>query len=324
MTGSSNSTSQPSTKSRIPAPVESVAIARRPTKRKYSAIAEPWRSVVQQLLEKNLREFIEEHVQDIAPMPVLVEKDVFVAMSGIVNARMHGARDVFGEGTLEMIKTLCLQSNISTPNDEIVEVLAPLQEAFEAGGVGRLTDIVEVTLGNMASARLKGDCLKKPSKAMSEGELVEVWSYVLNALSGHKLTLRSSEELELNNSEFKVDSASEQQVQIQYRKNLRINQAMMLYLREKIGMPLEDLDALALDVHGLSAVLFALKYHGDVFVSDLATKHMLRLPDSPTTWKMFFNGKTLGVLLANEAEDHEAEEGTLHEDEISNRYGDYE
>ncbi|KAF8954100.1 hypothetical protein BGZ46_003019, partial [Entomortierella lignicola] len=163
--------------------------------------------------------------------------------------------------------------------------------------------------------------LKKPSKSMSEGELVEVWPHVLSALAGHKLLLRFGEltskatrwqhillkeeydldpgtatygrkldlhvqcrfeEWEMNNSEFKTSAISDLQVAVQYRKNLRINQAMMLYLHEKTGMPLEDIECLALDVHGLTAVLFALKYNENVFVSDLATSHMLRLPDSPS------------------------------------------
>ncbi|KAF9314422.1 hypothetical protein BG003_004189 [Podila horticola] len=365
-----------SPKSRIPLPsvtrVASPATTKRAAKRKSSAITEPWRTVVQQLLEKikggdvaldeewpneltglhqMLYKYIERQVLDRAPMTKVVEKDVFVAMSGIVNARMSGARDVFGEETLDLIKTQCLQPHISNPSEQLRKILIPLQKAFEAGGTEKLTDVVEAALGVEASARMRGAttnplkwrvldavrhiCLKKPSKAMSEGELVEVWSYVLGALAGYKLSLRSgeltskatrwqrllmqqeydvdagsatygrkldlqcrAEEYELNNSEFKVEGASEQQVEVQYQKNLRVNQAMMLYLKEQIGMPLEDLDVLALDVHGLSAVLFALKYNGDVFVSGLATKHMLRLPNSPASWKLFLRGNTLSVLLA--------------------------
>lgn len=72
-----------------------------------------------------------------------------------------------------------------------------------------------------------------------------------SATYGRKLDLQCrAEEHELNNSEFKVDGASEQQVEVQYRKNLRVNQAMMLYLKEQIGMPLEESNVLALDVHG--------------------------------------------------------------------------
>ncbi|KAG0377998.1 hypothetical protein BGX24_004972 [Mortierella sp. AD032] len=225
-----------------------------------------------------LYSYIERQIQDSAPMTKLVEKDAFAAMSEIVNVRISDALDEFGVETLDLIKTQCLQPHISNPSDQLQE---------------------------------------KPSKAMSESELVEVWSNVLGALAGHKLPLRSQvlillmpENREspisiLNDlTRFKVDGASEQQVEVQYRKNLRVNQAMMLYLKEQIGMPLEDLDVLALDVH-------------EVFVSDLVTKHMLRLPDSSVSWKLFLRGSTLSVLLAyvnDEEQDAEVEESVVQED----------
>ena len=72
-----------------------------------------------------------------------------------------------------------------------------------------------------------------------------------SATYGRKLDLQCRvDKHELNNSEFKVDAISSQQTDIQYRKNLRVNQAMMLYLKEEIGMPLENLEVLALDVQG--------------------------------------------------------------------------
>jgi hypothetical protein len=77
-------------------------------------------------------------------------------MSGIVNARMGSARDVFGEKTLDLIKTLCLQPHISNPSEQLQEILIPLQEAFQAGGTERLADVVEAALGVEASARMKG------------------------------------------------------------------------------------------------------------------------------------------------------------------------
>lgn len=79
-----------------------------------------------------------------------------VAMSGIVNARMSGARDVFGEEALDLIKTQCLQPHISNPSEQLRDILIPLQEAFEAGGMEKLTDVVEAALGVEASARLNG------------------------------------------------------------------------------------------------------------------------------------------------------------------------
>ncbi|KAI8600496.1 hypothetical protein EDD21DRAFT_377036 [Dissophora ornata] len=373
---SSSSSSAPHspTKSKTPSPTTTLPIltANGVAKRKNSTIVEPWRSVVEQLLEKikggnvtlpeewpknltgfheMLYKFIESKIQGSAPMSQLMEKDVYVAMSGTVNARMGGARDVFGEETVNLIEAQCLRPDISNPNEQLQAILDPLQEAFRAGEMERLIDVVEAALGVEASAHLLGAvtdplkrrildavrhiCIKKPSKSMSEGELVDVWSYVVNALAGNKLSLRSGEltskatkwqrllmekeydvdsglatcgrkldlqcrvgELELNNSEFKADAIPTSQVEIQYRKNLRVNQAMMLHIKEKIDMPLHDLDVLGLDVHGLSAVMFSLKYSGDVFVSGLATRHMLRLPDSPASWRPFLRGNTLSVLLA--------------------------
>src|SRR5689334_20714733 len=67
--------------------------------------------------------------------------------------------------------------------------------------------------------------------------------------------------LELNNSEFKSTEASPSQVDIQYRKNLRINQAMALYLHHHIGMPLKGFKSLALDVHGKCENTFLLPFH---------------------------------------------------------------
>ncbi|KAH7036218.1 hypothetical protein BKA57DRAFT_182077 [Linnemannia elongata] len=93
-----------SAKSRVPlsgaTPAASLVTAKRIAKRKNSAIAEPWRSVVQQLLtkikggdvalaeewpseltglHKMLYKYIERQVQDSAPMTKLVEKDVLYA-----------------------------------------------------------------------------------------------------------------------------------------------------------------------------------------------------------------------------------------------------
>ncbi|KAF9578754.1 hypothetical protein BGW38_005295 [Lunasporangiospora selenospora] len=331
--------------SKIPRPCGlSLAKASATNKRKYSVIQEPWRSLLQQLLEKikggdvacaeewpltltgihlKLYKFIERQLHDPLPMSKVAEKDVLVAMSGIVNTRMDQARQVFGEETVNQIKTLCLRPSISDPNQKLREVLVPLQAAYNLGGLEELLNEVEEGLGVEAKARrertprdpLRGRILdavrhvviKKPSKNMSEAELVEVWSYIMNALAGHKLTLRSgelaskatrwqrmllqqelnhdsgsatygrkldlqcrSEELELNNSEFKVDGRSKEQIELH------------------------------------------------VFVSDLATKHLLRLPDSTASWKQFLSGSTLSVLLAyvehlTDLVERIDEQGLLHE-----------
>ncbi|KAF9371739.1 hypothetical protein BGX21_005019 [Mortierella sp. AD011] len=299
----------------------------------------------------SLYRFIETKLHHPLPLSKISEKDMFVAMSGIVNTRMDGARKVFGDEIVEKVRDLCLRPHISEPSQKLLDILAPLQEAYRSGGLDELLYKVEEGVGIEAKERrekrshdqLKGRimdavrhiAIKSPTKDMSEAELVSVWSYVINALAGHTLSLRSgelaskatkwqrlllqqeldhdsgtatygrkldlqcrSEELELNNSEFKANGRSKEQVELQYRKNLRINQSMMLYLKHHIGIGLEDLEVLALDVHGFTAVLFSLRYHDNVFVSDLATKHLLRLPDSTVSWKQFLSGSTLSVLLA--------------------------
>ncbi|OAQ24328.1 hypothetical protein K457DRAFT_142020 [Linnemannia elongata AG-77] len=47
---------------------------------------------------------------------------------------------------------------------------------------------------------------------------------------------------------------------------------------------------------GLTATLFTLVYDEDAFMSNLATDHVLRLPDGEASWCMFLEGKTLQVL----------------------------
>ncbi|KAG0007175.1 hypothetical protein BGZ80_004981 [Entomortierella chlamydospora] len=272
----------------------------------------------------SLYKFIETKLHHPLSLSKISEKDI-VTMSGIVNTRMDGARKVFGDETVE-------------------------KEAYRSGGLDELLYKVEEGVGIEAKERrekrshdqLKGRivdavrhiAIKSPTKDMSEAELVSVWSYVINALTGHTLALRSGEpaskatkwqrillQQELDHDsgaatygrkpdlqcrseelcgatphEFKANGRSKEQVELQYRKNLRINQSMMFYLKHHVGIGLEDLEVLALDVHG--TLHFSLRYHDNVFVSDLATKHLLRLPDSTVSWKQFLSGSTLSVLLA--------------------------
>ncbi|KAF9195257.1 hypothetical protein BGZ49_003058 [Haplosporangium sp. Z 27] len=338
---------------------------------KQSSIDEPWRSLLEQLHKKikggtaecskewpkaltgthlNLYRFIEAKINSPDTMTKIGEKDLFVAMSGIVNARMAKARDIFGGDVIDHIKKMCIRPTMQEPSAVVKEVLAPLAEVYRSGGLEELLDEVDIFLGCEAKARrervsptlydvgfltLSDTSTIKPSKDMSEAELVGVWSYVINALAGHSLTFRSGEltskatkwqrrllqkemelesgsslygrkldlqcrtvdHLEINNSEFKTESRSEEQIEVQYRKNLRVNQAMMLYLRDQIGFQLQDLELLALDVHGLTARVFSLRYDNNVFITDLATTHLLRLPDSTASWKLFLSGETISVIL---------------------------
>lgn len=125
-----------------------------------------------------------------------------------------------------------------------------------------------------------------------------------SATYGRKLDLQCrAEEHELNNSEFKVDGASEQQVEVQYRKNLRVNQAMMLYLKEQIGMPLEDSNVLALDVHGkrhdeLGNTPFIIYF---IFASSISTK-----------WLSCLRNRSVGGLIRAEVQWRSVHFGPRH------------
>ncbi|KAF9160337.1 hypothetical protein BGX21_004390 [Mortierella sp. AD011] len=386
---STNSTEAqtPQKKSRIPRPRKSSLSI------KQSTIEEPWRSLLEQLRKKikggkaecseewptivtgirlNLYRFIEAKISSPETMTRIAEKDLLVAMSGIVNARMEKACQVFGSDTIDRIKKMCLRPTMQEPCAVVKEVLAPLAGVYRSGGLEELLDEIDIMLGCEAKARRERTSLNplrrrvldavrhmQPSKDMSEAELVGAWSYVINALAGHSLTFRSGElaskatkwqrrllqkemqldsssslygrkldlqsrtagHLEVNNSEFKADSRSYEQVEVQYKKNLRINQAMMLYLREHIGFQLEDLEILALDVHGLTARVFSLRYDNNVFVSDLATTHLLRLPDSAASWKLFLSGETISVILRyvehlTELIEKIDEQSLLHEEQM--------
>ncbi|KAF9940944.1 hypothetical protein BGZ65_005676 [Modicella reniformis] len=147
-------------------------------------------------------------------------------------------------------------------------------------------------------AIIRGDLASKSSRWQ---KALMKMDYDINPGSpnyGRKVDLQCNvDKFEISNSEFKTSSASIEQIQVQLRKNLRLNQSMVLYIHNEIKMPLEDLEVLALDVRGLTGSIFNMKYRGDVFVSDLASSHVLRLPEHDGRWERFLEGKTLAVLL---------------------------
>ncbi|KAG0199701.1 hypothetical protein BGX31_004241, partial [Mortierella sp. GBA43] len=70
--------------------------------------------------------------------------------------------------------------------------------------------------------------------------------------SGKKLDLQcraGSDDLEIDNSEFKRCSTSPSKLDPQYPKNLLINHAMLLYLKDNIGLDVNTHHILFLDVH---------------------------------------------------------------------------
>ncbi|KAK3844786.1 MAG: hypothetical protein J3R72DRAFT_56059 [Linnemannia gamsii] len=370
-----SSTASPSTStSAVATPLTGASATPAPsttTRKRRSSIVEPWGTLACALLEKlngsratidpgnqlmqsnssqRLYDFVRSQLLSKDPWEKIAEKDTFVAISGIINARMENARGIFGDTLIDDIRKTCLRSDMHVPSKELVDILKPLKAAYKAGGILGLQCEAEIAMGEEAKRRRSGidttplryrvlDAIRhiirsKPNENMSEGEVVAVWRYILIALSGDCLKFRSGEltskatrwqrrlmkmdydvnpgkptygrkvdlqctidKFELNNSEFKVSGASPQQMQVQFRKNLRLNQSMVLYIHGQIGMPLENLEVLALDVRGLTGTIFSMKYLEDVFVSDLASSHALRLPEHGARWERFLEGHTLAVLL---------------------------
>ncbi|KAF9178095.1 hypothetical protein BGZ51_007754 [Haplosporangium sp. Z 767] len=345
-------------------PMKSVSPSKRPPKRKReSTIAEPWRTLISNVLRK----IKGESVTMAAELPHPMSEYTQILYKFIVNQLkekerlcqvdekdllMERANEILGQDIVAKIKNACERPSMNDPTriPGLLDCLAPLRQAFDAGGIQGLKIEVECGLFEQAMAQRSGKqpnalmvkvldairhlCITSPSDKTCEAELVSIWKYILDSLSGRDLDLQSGEltskatkwqrmllkleckigtgaatygrkvdlqcrmgTWELNNSEFKTSSASDIQAAVQYRKNLRINQAMMLYLQEKIAMPLADLEVLALDVRGHRGVVLSLKYSDDVFISSLASDRPLRLPDTPFTWKQFLNGETLAVLF---------------------------
>ncbi|KAF8939378.1 hypothetical protein BGZ58_009906 [Dissophora ornata] len=98
-------------------------------------------------MHRLLYNFIVDKIGDSEPLSKLEEKDVFVALSGIVNGRMDDARKVFGEEVVKNIEAQCV----------LKMMLTPLAEAHKAGGVERSLDVVEAQMGIEASSRLMGE-----------------------------------------------------------------------------------------------------------------------------------------------------------------------
>ncbi|KAF9367861.1 hypothetical protein BGX21_007017, partial [Mortierella sp. AD011] len=116
------------------------------------ACSDEWPTTLRGIHLKLYR-FIESKIKGVSPMAKIVEKDVFVAMSGIVNTRMDNARDVFGTDIVDQIKAKCLRPAMDKPSEDLQSVLAPLAEAYRSGGLEGLLDEVEIAIGAEAMAR---------------------------------------------------------------------------------------------------------------------------------------------------------------------------
>ncbi|KAF9344085.1 hypothetical protein BGX34_006006, partial [Mortierella sp. NVP85] len=256
-----------------------------------------------------------------------MEYEIYVALSGIVNARMAGADHYFDSDTLDRIKKECYQEEYRRPEKipGLSKILGKLKE-FPERYISRdglidydgISD--EVTLLKAKGIKRKQKRGKKegkksmrhkmnqeteedrvwravlevvdylakvkPDSSMYEAKVVTIWEHVLYFLSSKALELEAGElpsratkyqstclgtdlsmevskssggrrldlqcrvgDLEINNSEFKRCESAKGRREEQLPKNLLINHAMILYLRDHVGLSPEEYELQALDVH---------------------------------------------------------------------------
>ncbi|KAI8602429.1 hypothetical protein EDD21DRAFT_75566 [Dissophora ornata] len=101
-----------------------------------------------------------------------------------------------------------------------------------------------------------------------------------------------SGEYELANCEFKLPGASDLDVKIQNRKNIRLNRAIMESHLEASGL---KLNILYFDYQGWNGSMFALFPYGDIYVSKYIES--VELPRTKAGLRRFLRGETLELLF---------------------------
>ncbi|KAF8953452.1 hypothetical protein BGZ46_003205, partial [Entomortierella lignicola] len=76
-----------------------------------------------------------------------------IAMSDIINARMKGANDIFGESIISAVNEFCHLPHTHAPSSELQNILEPLRIAFDVGCESGLLDQVEEFIEDDARAR---------------------------------------------------------------------------------------------------------------------------------------------------------------------------
>ncbi|KAF9960866.1 hypothetical protein BGZ65_011610 [Modicella reniformis] len=207
------------------------------------------------------------------------EFDVSVALSGIINARMKDASKYFGQNTLDVIKSKCFSNNFCRPDgipglkttldelnldqfihmrhvdykglsQQVTLLKAKDIETNKSDPIREATQLVIDIVIELPSGEIPSRATKHQSTNLGLGLNIEM----SKGSGGKRLDLqcRGVDKLELNNSEFKRSSTSDTQVDQQLQKNVLINHSMVLYLKEEIGLPLDQHEVHALNVHGKS------------------------------------------------------------------------
>ncbi|KAF9387740.1 hypothetical protein BGX21_000478 [Mortierella sp. AD011] len=152
-----------------------------PTAKRRASIAEPWLSLMQHIRSRISLNVLTKHHQMLydymydrltqeAPLSQMEEKDIFVALSGIVNPRMQNAHTYFDSGFMKKIKIHCFRPDFSDPGaiPGLEDTLNPIREAFSDNGITGLINQVEKMIGEDASAR---QTTNQPTPAVRQATL---------------------------------------------------------------------------------------------------------------------------------------------------------
>ncbi|KAG9071688.1 hypothetical protein KI688_005901 [Linnemannia hyalina] len=229
------------------------------------------------------------------PGPVQAKKDVLVMLSGIINTVVPSGR------CFSLSKTIVTSSQLTPvdPNSDthkaVKEVLERLLNAlYPSLEKDRYADPQFVQLQKTI---WQGLChavdLKQTVSGMATGELISKSSTdarqlaeaefgsTTSSVSGRKVDM--SLRIQVDNQwrseiavfEFKTASASQHICDIQQKKSVRLNAAILMDLEER-GLDLTRHYPIIAEGKGLSMDFYALRRHGDVLGAGRATEHLRR------------------------------------------------
>ncbi|KAF9087333.1 hypothetical protein BGX27_002956, partial [Mortierella sp. AM989] len=160
----------------------------------------------------------------------------------------------------------------------------------EGDVVAEWKSIFNILLGATDVYMKSGECISESSKevkAILDEEFDDFGRF------GRKVDLSFlAYGQELANCEFKTGNTSDLDIELQNRKNIRLNRAIMESHKSSCDV---RLDMLYMDIQGWNGSLFSLYRYEDIFVSKYLKT--VNLPSSKSGMKKFLSGDDLEVIL---------------------------
>ncbi|KAF9947442.1 hypothetical protein BGZ70_002676 [Mortierella alpina] len=316
-----------------------------PAKRKQTSIQaeeteEPWRSLTVALIKavngvkkpimppvptnvlsdhkalfEHARDCIIDYTESGSKETILV-KDAMVSMSSVLNLFATGMDNYFSEIRLEAAREACLRPDFEE-NEAIAQILAPLRDVLERGGVERLHDHVialrgEVALRAAAGTAEPGDRFRQQvltvmeslctlildppygTAQASEADCLYQWKSIFSALKSKNITIHTSGEVELANIEIKSPAQSGSVPVCQNRKNVRLNRCIQRAL-EELGV--KNATVIGGDIVGYLGYFYTIQKFGDIFVCGPISSEAVFLPTNAAELEDFLDGKSLSVIF---------------------------